>query len=125
MKLTVMFILLFLTFSQGEEIDRSTRGLDTQGFRALIDIGKFISKFGVENFENDLKGAFKLISQNIFIFYFLLISVITSQLLTFTLTLFAIRGKKPKETMKYIVRDEEDISYDTNDRTYWPHEISV
>ena len=124
MNLTVMLILLFLGFSQGEEIERSPRGLDSQGFRALIDIGKFITKFGVENFENDLKGAFKLISHNIFIFYFLLISVITSQLLTFTLTLFAIRGKKSK-AMKYIVRNEEDISYDTNDRTYWPHETSV
>ena len=125
MNLTVMLILLFLTICQGEEIDRSPRGLDSQGFRALIDIGKFISKFGVENFENDLKGAFKLIAHNIFIFYFLLISVITSQLLTFTLTLFAIRGKKTKETMKYVVGDEEDISYDTNDRTYWPHETCV
>ena len=125
MKLNVMLIFSIVIFSQADEIDRSPRGLDSQGFRALIDIGKFISKFGVENFENDLKGAFKLISHNIFIFYFLLISVITSQLLTFTLTLFAIRGKKPKETMKYIVRDEEDISYDTNDRTYWPNESCV
>ena len=125
MKLNVMLIFSIVIFSQADEIDRSPRGLDSQGFRALIDIGKFISKFGVENFENDLKGAFKLISHNIFIFYFLLISVITSQLLTFTLTLFAIRAKKPKETMKYIVRDEEDISYDTNDRTYWPHESCV
>ena len=111
-----------MTLSFADEIDRSPRGLDSQGLRALIDIGKFISDFGVENFGRDLKGAFKLISQNIFIFYVLLITVITSQLLTFTLTLFTIRAKKAKETLRYEVRKDEEIS---TERLYWPHESPV
>ena len=115
-------LLFFMPLSFADEIDRSPRGLDSQGLRALIDIGKFISEFGVENFEHDLKGAFKLISRNIFIFYFLLITVITSQLLTFTLTLFTIRAKKAEETLRYEIRKDEEIS---TDRIYWSHESSV
>ena len=113
-------MLLFLNLALCEEIERSPRGLDSQAFRALLNIGNFISKFGVENFEEDLKGAFNLISHNIFIFYFLLIAAISSQFLTFALTIFAIRGKKKRApSLHSDISVHPDIPYDTNDREYW------
>ena len=118
MFLLKMFLLINLSF--GEEIERSPRGLDSQAFRALLDVGNFISKFGVENFEKDLKGTFSLISHNIFVFYFLLIAAITSQLLTFALTIFAIRARKRRAPSVYPdISLHSDIPYDTNDREYW------
>ena len=114
-----MFILF--AFSTCEEIDRSPRGLDSSAFRALLNIGNFISKIGIENFEDDLRGAFKLISHNIFIFYFLLIALITSQMLTFTLTMIALRGKNAerKPSVPSVISLDPDVPYDTNDRDYW------
>ena len=127
MTLTSKVILLFLTFSVAEELERDTRGLDSQGFKALIDIGRLISNFGVENIEGQVNGFVALVGKNVVIFYFLLFDSFIAHFVTFFFTIFAMRNKKIRNSARMpipVPDDASDFAYDTNEREYFPAKIS-
>ena len=76
-------VLFLIVFSSCEELERDTRGLDSQGFKALIELGKMINNFGVENLENNFHAFLNIISRNILIIYSLLLTAIVANLVTF------------------------------------------
>lgn len=120
MKSYASVIILFLVvFSSCEELERDTRGLESQGFKALIELGKMINNFGVENLESNFHSFFDIISRNILIIYSLLLTAIIANVVTFFLTLILLKPKK----LRYNLRNEESNrqeNLDTNDRQYWP-----
>ena len=127
MTLTNKVIFLFLTFSVAEELERDTRGLDSQGFKALIDIGRLISNFGVENIEGQVNGFVALVGKNVAIFYFLLFASFIAHFVTFFFTIFVMRNKKIRASARMpipVPDDASDFAYDTNEREYFPAKIS-
>ena len=127
MTLTNKVIFLFLTFSVAEELERDTRGLDSQGFKALIDIGRLISNFGVENIEGQVNGFVALVGKNVVIFYFLIFASFIAHFVTFFFTIFVMRNKKIRDSVRMpipVPDDASDFAYDTNEREYFPAKIS-
>ena len=127
MTLTNKVIFLFLTFSVAEELERDTRGLDSQGFKALIDIGRLISNFGVENIEGQVNGFVALVGKNVVIFYFLIFASFIAHFVTFFFTIFVMRNKKIWNSTRMpipVPDDASDFAYDTNEREYFPAKIS-
>ena len=123
MRVNAIAIFLFSCIF-AEELERESRGLDSQGFKALIELGKLINNFGIENIEDKFHGVFSLISKNVVIFYFLIFACFLAHLVTFLVILFAVRSKP--ETI-YNLRETNANSdftlyrnFDTNDRDYWP-----
>ena len=116
-KVIVTFLIL-LQIITAEELDRDTRALNSQGFKALIELGKIINEFGIENIENYIQGFLNLISRNLLTVYVLIFGVILAHFLTFFLTLIALKPKK----LKYNLRSQEvkTENEETNDRQYWP-----
>ena len=118
----VAFLFYLKFISCEENLDREARGIDSKGFATLIEIGRLIANFGVENLEDNLKEILTFISNNIFVFYYLIIGTIVTHMITFLLILVAIRTKeKHLETETYHLNKYSSSSvYTTNDREYWP-----
>lgn len=114
-------VILLFSVIFGEELDRQSRTLDSQGFKALIEIGKLINNFGIDNIESHVNGFLGFISKNLVIFYFLIFASFLAHFVTFFLTLIAV---KSKPTQSYNLRRAEKMSslenMDTNEREYWP-----
>ena len=117
-------IILFFAFSFAEELERDTRGLDSQGFKALLEIGHLINNFGIENIEDQVQGFVTVIGKNVVIFYFLLFSSFLAHFITFIFTFIALKTKKRNSSQMPIPDDASDFAYDTNDREYFPAKIS-
>ena len=115
-----LFLLGFITCD--ESLDRESRGIDSKGFATLIEIGRLIANFGVENLEDNFKEILTFISNNIFVFYYLIVGTIVTHMITFALILVAIRAKeKQLKTETYHLNNYPSSSvYETNDREYWP-----
>ena len=122
---TSKVIFLFLAFSMGEELERDTRGLESQGFKALIEIGHLISNFGVDNIENNVHGFVTLVGKNLVIFYFLLLASFMAHLVTFFFTLTAMRKKIRSSIQMPVSDDASDFAYETNEHEYFPAKISA
>ena len=118
----VAFLFCLKFISCDESLDREARGIDSKGFATLIEIGRLVANFGVENLEENVKEFLDFISNNIFVFYYLIIGAIVTQMITFALVLVAIRSKeKELKTETYNLKSYPSSSiYTTNDREYWP-----
>ena len=127
--------LFLINLISGETLERESRGIDSKGFATLIEIGRLVANFGVDNLEDNVKRFFGFISKNIFIFYYLILGTIVIHMITFTLILFAVRVKDTKKeptSLMYSPNIYDSISdinsqsshctvqLDTNDRDYWP-----
>ena len=120
MKLKAMVTFLFLfQIILCQELDRDTRALNSQGFKALIELGKIVNEFGIDNIETYVRGFLHIISRNLLTLYALIFGVIITHFITFFLTLFALKPKK----IKYNLRSKTPATpanSETNDRDYWP-----
>ena len=56
-QVTLVFILL--NFSEAQELERDSRGLESAAFKAVLEIGRVISNLGGENPEANFKGIFQ------------------------------------------------------------------
>ena len=141
MQLSKQVTFLFLiNLISGETLERESRGIDSKGFATLIEIGRLVANFGVDNLEDNVKRFFGFISKNIFIFYYLILGTIVIHVITFTLILFAVRVKDTKtepQSLMYSPKIYDSISeinsqsshctvnLDTNDRDYWPAKETI
>ena len=127
----VLFLIKLISCEQ--TLERESRGIDSKGFSILIEIGRLIANFGVDNLEHNVKDSFQFISKNIFIFYYLILGTIVIHMVSFGMILFAVRVKDPKKepspTLTYDPKLYADITsqssfctvnLETNDRQYWP-----
>ena len=120
-------IFLFLAFSHAEELERDTRGLDSQSFKALLEIGRLISNFGVDNIEGQVHGFVGVVGKNVIVFYFLLFASLMAHFVTWSFTIIAIRNKKIQNSIQMPIPVPDNVtgfSYDTNEREYFPPKIS-
>ena len=127
----VAVLFLIKLISCEETLERESRGIDSKGFATLIEIGRLVANFGVDNLEHNVKDFFQFISKNIFIFYYLILGTIVIHMVSFVMILFAVRVKDPKKepTLRYDPEVYADITsqssfctvnLETNDRQYWP-----
>ena len=128
----VVVLFLIKLISCEETLERESRGIDSKGFATLIEIGRLIANFGVDNLEHNVKDFFQFISKNIFIFYYLILGTIVIHMVSFGMILFAVRVKDPKKepTLTSDPKLYADITsqssfctmcnLETNDREYWP-----
>ena len=102
-------LLFFIEFCICDDsLDREARGIDSKAFNTLIKVGHLIAEFGVDNLEHYTAGIIHVISKNVFIFYFLLLATIFTHLLTFSLTLLAVKSKEKSVTKTYHRFDDPD-----------------
>ena len=118
----VAFLICLKLISCDESLDRESRGIDSKGFATLIEIGRLVANFGVENLEENAKEFLDFISNNIVVFYYLLIGAIVTHMITFALILVAVRSNENElKTETYNLKSYPSSSvYTTNDREYWP-----
>lgn len=118
---TRLTLFLFLVhFFPAEELDRETRGLDSQGFAGLIKIGKLISNFGVENLEANFNQIWHLISKNVEIFYYMLIGLAFINALIFlmiclSMHIFQIKIKTAQNNFQHSIQHENTHQLETTD----------
>lgn len=117
MRLTWIVAFLFCGIL-AEELERDTRGLDSQGFKALIEIGRLINNIGVDNIESHIQGFVALVAKNIVIFYFLIFSAFLAHFVTFFFIMIAVRSRSLKYNLRTAEVETENL--ETNDFEYWP-----
>ena len=130
----VTFLFYIKLISCEETLERESRGIDSKGFATLIEIGRIIANFGVDNLQENVNNFFGFISKNIFVFYYLILGTILIHMITFTLILCAVSGKETtKETLNnqpsFSRHNSFDshctINLDTSDRDYWPAKETI
>lgn len=123
----MLLVLILLNLAvANEELARTIRGFDPNAFKTFIQLGKILGDFGVENLEKNVKNTIGLIYRNIFIFYYLLISIILLNFIYFSMMVFF---KMTKKSFKYPIKNRScdvnsEFEYVTNDREYFPAKIS-
>ena len=117
---TPYFLLFFI--SKSEELERVTRGLDSQGFKALIEVGKLINNFGVENIENNVQQIVSFLIKNYQIIFYILIFIVASNILVFAMSCISVHIleiKMKKLTLRQKAQfqnsRQHSIGHDTND----------
>ena len=129
----VTFLFYIKLISCEETLERESRGIDSKGFATLIEIGRIIANFGVDNLQENVNNFFGFISKNIFVFYYLILGTILIHMITFTLILCAVSGKETKETPKNKPTFSRHNSFDSHgsvnldmsDLDYWPAKETI
>ena len=130
-KMRVYVIAIFLfSFIFCEELERETRNLDSQGFKALLELGKLISNFGIDNLEQNVTGFINHVSKNLIVFYFLLFATFLAHFVTFFCIIITVRSRPTKtynlrttsttSDFEEFTLNTRNLNFNTNDREYWP-----